>query len=61
MSRLKNYGNKNSLAKTITLCVKAVTGVLGASLIITDSPIAALIVLCVGAVTNEIINLYKWK
>lgn len=60
--RLKNYDtDKPPIAKVIALSVKALTGVLGASAILTEQkPILSLTILCVGAVVNEVINLYKW-
>jgi len=59
---LNNYGNKPNSAKLIALCVKAVTGVVGASLVLEQNhPYLALIVLAIGAACNEIINFYNWK
>lgn len=58
---LSNYGNKTSKAKLLALCVKAVTGVTGGTLIIEQKyPYLSLGVLCIGAIANEIINFYKW-
>jgi hypothetical protein len=59
---LDQYGtNKTNKAKLIAVCVKAVTGVVGASLILEQNhPYLALAVLAIGAVANEVINFYKW-
>lgn len=46
---------KSKKIKLIALCIKAVTGVLGASMILTQQrPYLTLLILCVGAVANEI-------
>lgn len=59
---LQKYGEKPPIAKVIALCVKALTGVLGASAILTEQkPLTSLAILAVGAVVNEVINLYKWN
>jgi uncharacterized membrane protein YqgA involved in biofilm formation len=60
---LEKYGeNKTSRVKLIALCIKAVTGVLGASLVLEQNhPYLAITVLAIGAVINEIINFYKWN
>lgn len=60
---LDEYGsNKPNKAKLIALCAKAVTGVVGASLILEQNhPYITLGVLALGAITNEIINFYKWN
>jgi len=43
--------------KFITLCIKAVTGVLGASMILTEQrPYLTLAILCAGAISNEVAN-----
>lgn len=48
-------GKSNKL-KLIALCIKAVTGVLGASMILSEQhPYLTLGVLCIGAMANEII------
>lgn len=58
---LLNYGNKTSKAKLLALCIKAVTGVIGGTLIIEQNhPYLSLSVLCIGAISNEIINFYQW-
>lgn len=47
---------KSKKLKLIALCIKAVTGVLGASMILSEQrPYLTLLVLCIGAVANEII------
>jgi hypothetical protein len=60
---LEQYGsNKTNKAKLIALCVKAVTGVVGASLVLEQNhPYLALTVLAIGAVANEVINFYRWS
>ena len=60
---LKNYGkNNNDKAKVITLIIKAITGVVGTSLVLENNhPYITLVVLAVGAIANELINIYKWK
>ncbi len=60
---LNEYGErKTNKAKLIALSVKAVTGVVGASLVLEQShPYIALSVLAIGAVVNEVINFYKWN
>jgi hypothetical protein len=60
---LNNYSQKKpKKARVIALCVKAVTGVLGGSLVLTNEyPYLTLGVLCLGAVVNEFINLYGWN
>lgn len=51
-----DHGNSNFL-KLIAVCIKAVTGVLGASMILNqEQPYITLIVLCAGALANEILN-----
>ena len=48
---------KSKRIKLIAVCIKAVTGVLGASMILTEQrPYVTLGILCVGAVANEILN-----
>ena len=60
---LDEYGKNNSnKAKLIALCVKAVTGVVGASLVLEQNhPYITLSVLAIGAIVNEVINFYKWN
>jgi hypothetical protein len=60
---LDQYGsNKTNRAKLIALCIKSITGVVGASLVIEQNhPYLALSVLALGAVANEVINFYKWN
>lgn len=49
-------GKSNKL-KLIALCIKSITGVLGASMILTEQrPYITLAILCAGAVANEITN-----
>lgn len=57
---LKNYGSpKSSKLKMLAVCIKAVTGVAGGSLILAEGhPYLTLAILCVGAVANEVINFY---
>lgn len=48
---------KPSLLKLIALCIKAVTGVVGASMILTEqNPYLSVAVLCLGAIVNELLN-----
>lgn len=43
--------------KLLALCIKAVTGVLGASMILTEQrPYLTLGILCTGAIANEVLN-----
>lgn len=58
---VKNYEKgKSKKVKLIAVCIKAVTGVLGASMILTEQrPYLTLIILCIGAVANEITNFYS--
>lgn len=50
-------GNKSKKIKFIALCIKAVTGILGASMIITQQrPYLTLMILSIGAIANEILN-----
>lgn len=58
---VKNYEKgKSKKVKFIAVCIKAVTGVLGASMILTEQrPYLTLIILCIGAVANEITNFYS--
>lgn len=50
-------GNKSRKIKFITLCIKTVTGILGASMILTEQkPYLTLIILSVGAIANEVLN-----
>ena len=58
---VKNYERgKSKKIKLIAVCIKAVTGVLGASMILTEQrPYLTLIILCIGVVANEITNFYS--
>lgn len=48
---------KSKKIKLIAICIKSVTGVLGASMILTEQrPYLTLTILCIGAVANEILN-----
>lgn len=48
---------KSNKIKLIALCIKAVTGVLGASMILSQQkPYLTLFILSLGAVINEILN-----
>lgn len=48
---------KSKKIKLIALCIKAVTGVLGASMILTQQrPYLTLLILCIGAIANEVLN-----
>lgn len=48
---------KSKKLKLVALCIKAITGVLGASMILTQQrPYLTLLILCIGAVANEITN-----
>jgi hypothetical protein len=61
-SSLDNYGAKPNKAKIIAVCIKSATGVIGGSLVLSQGhPYIALTVLAMGAIANEIINLYKWN
>jgi len=51
---------KSKKIKLLAVCIKAVTGVLGASMILTEQrPYITLTILCIGAVANEITNFYS--
>lgn len=55
-----NEGCKSRKLKIIALCIKGVTGVLGASMILTDQrPYFTVIILSIGAIANEILNFIK--
>lgn len=55
--QLKYERGKSRRLKLIALCIKAVTGVLGASMILTEQrPYITLTILCIGAVANEVCN-----
>jgi hypothetical protein len=59
---LNNYGKSSNIGKLIALCVKGATGVIGGSLVLSNShPYLTLGVLAIGAITNEIINFYHWN
>lgn len=62
---IDKYGStepKSNKAKVITLIIKSVTGVLGTSLVLENNhPYVTLTVLAVGAIANELINIYNWK
>lgn len=46
--------------KLIGLCIKAVSGIAGGSLILAEGhPYATLIILCVGGISNEIVSFIK--
>lgn len=48
---------KSNKIKLIALCIKAVTGVLGTSLILNQNhPYLALAILALGALANEVLN-----
>lgn len=48
--------------KLIGLCIKAVTGIIGGSLILEQNhPYVTLIVLAIGAVANEVVSFIKEK
>lgn len=48
---------KSNKIKLIALCIKAITGVLGASAILTEQrPYVTLTILCIGAVANEVLS-----
>ena len=50
-------GAKSRKIKLIALCVKAVTGILGASMILTEQrPYLTLLILSIGAIANEVLN-----
>lgn len=52
--------NKIEKLKLIGLCIKAVTGVIGGSLIIAEGyPYVALSVLAIGAAANEVVSFLK--
>ena len=52
----------NDKWKLAAFCVKAVTGILGGSLVLTNEhPYWSLTVLAIGAVCNEFIDFYKLK
>lgn len=48
---------KSKKIKLTALCIKTVTGILGASAILTEQhPYVSLTILCIGALANEILN-----
>ncbi len=48
---------KSKRIKLLAVCIKSVTGVLGASAILTEQrPYITLTILCIGAVANEVLN-----
>lgn len=48
---------KSKKIKLLALCIKSVTGVLGASMILTEQrPYLTLAILCAGAIANECLN-----
>ncbi len=48
---------KSKKLKLIALCIKSITGVLGASSILSEQkPWISLLILCLGAASNEIVN-----
>lgn len=48
---------KSKKIKLAALCIKTVTGILGASSILTEQhPYVSLTILCIGALANEILN-----
>lgn len=54
---LKYQRGQSKRIKLIAICIKSVTGVLGASMILTEQrPYLTLSILCIGAVANEILN-----
>ena len=54
--------SRNKKAKLIALCVKSVTAIIGSSMIIQNQhPYLTLLVLSIGAIANEMINVYKWN
>ncbi len=59
-NEIVNYitsGEKSKRIKFIAICIKSVTGVLGASMILTEQkPYVTLIILSLGAIANEILN-----
>ena len=58
---LDKYSNKSNKAKLVTLIIKSVTGVVGASMVLENNhPYLTLAVLAIGAGANEVINFYKW-
>lgn len=60
---IKNYGaNKPSWVKVVIISIKTITGIVGGSLILqNEHPYIALTVLALGAVANEVSNLYDWE
>jgi len=54
--------NKVEKLKLIGLCIKAATGIVGGSLILNEGhPYAAISILAIGAVANEIVLFVKEK
>lgn len=54
--------NKVEKLKLIGLCIKAATGIVGGSLILNEGhPYAAISILAIGAVANEIVSFIKEK
>jgi len=60
--RDKRILNKYELLTLIATCIKAVTAILGASVILTEQrPLITLLVLSVGAIANEVVSFLKTK
>jgi len=54
--------NKIEKLKLIGLCIKAATGIVGGSLILTEGhPYTAITILAIGAVANEVVSFIKEK
>lgn len=48
--------------KLLAMCIKAITGVAGVSVILTEKhPYISIVILCIGAASNEIISFLKEK
>lgn len=57
----KQLGEKPSLMKIILFSLKAGSGAIGAAMVIEQShPYIAAMVLAIGAISDQIINLHKW-
>jgi len=54
--------NKYDKLKLIGLCIKGATGIIGGSLILTEThPYLSLSILALGAISNEVVNFIKDK
>lgn len=58
----KQVGENPPIMKVIWFGIKAACGVVGSAMVIEQShPYVAVSVLAIGAVADQVINLYQWK